>query len=89
VAEQLPNQLGGGLVDAARAAFTLGLQLTAAICAVIAMGLAVLVLALVRHVRGSQDQGGAGTIDPIERQDPDADPGRLSDRRSPRDSLRF
>jgi DHA2 family multidrug resistance protein-like MFS transporter len=56
VAARLPDQVGEGLVDAARAAFTQGLRLTAAICAVIAMGLTVLVLALLRHARGSDDQ---------------------------------
>jgi len=66
-AAQLPDQLGSDLVDAARAAFTQGLQLTAAICAVIALGLAAMGLALARHVR-AQGEGEAEpepSIEPI------------------------
>jgi MFS transporter, DHA2 family, multidrug resistance protein len=49
-ANQLPDQLGAALLDAAREAFTQGLRLTFAISAAIAVGIAVLVAALLRHV---------------------------------------
>jgi DHA2 family multidrug resistance protein-like MFS transporter len=41
VAERLPEQLGAALLGPAREAFTHGMQLSAAICAVIALGTAV------------------------------------------------
>jgi MFS transporter, DHA2 family, multidrug resistance protein len=50
-AHQLPDQVGGALIDAARAAFTQGLQLTAAIGAVVAIGIAILAATLLRRVR--------------------------------------
>jgi DHA2 family multidrug resistance protein-like MFS transporter len=49
VAEQLPAQLGAGLLDAAREAFTNGLQVTGVSAAVVA-GLAILAAALFRHM---------------------------------------
>jgi DHA2 family multidrug resistance protein-like MFS transporter len=49
-ADQLPDQLGAALLDAAREAFTQGLRLTFAISAAVAVGIAVLVAALLRHV---------------------------------------
>jgi DHA2 family multidrug resistance protein-like MFS transporter len=51
VAQDLPAELRGELVDAARAAFTPGLQLSAAICGIVAIALAAVVVALLRHVR--------------------------------------
>jgi DHA2 family multidrug resistance protein-like MFS transporter len=51
VAGQLPGQLGPALIDAAREAFTQGLHLAAAISAVGSIGLAILVLTLLRRVR--------------------------------------
>ena len=48
VAQQLPDQLGQGLVDAAHAAFTQGLQLTSTIGAVISLGVAVLAATMLR-----------------------------------------
>jgi DHA2 family multidrug resistance protein-like MFS transporter len=50
VAEQLSDQLGGPLVEAARQAFTSGLQLAFAISAAIAVGIAILVAVLLRGV---------------------------------------
>jgi MFS transporter, DHA2 family, multidrug resistance protein len=50
VAGQLPDQLGAALLDTAREAFTQGVQLSFAISAVVAVGIAVLVAALLRHV---------------------------------------
>jgi DHA2 family multidrug resistance protein-like MFS transporter len=58
LAEQLPDQLGAALVDAARAAFLQGLQLTAAISAAGAIGLAIFVAVVLRHVQtGSGPEG--------------------------------
>jgi DHA2 family multidrug resistance protein-like MFS transporter len=51
VAGQLPEQLGGALVDAAQVAFTNGLHLTAAIGAVISVGIAALATHLLRNAR--------------------------------------
>jgi MFS transporter, DHA2 family, multidrug resistance protein len=50
-ADGLPNQLGAGLLDAAREAFTQGLQLTAITSAAIVLGMAILAAVLLRHVR--------------------------------------
>jgi MFS transporter, DHA2 family, multidrug resistance protein len=51
VAERLPEQLGAALLGPARDAFTHGMQLTAAICAVIALGTAVVAARTIsRHV---------------------------------------
>jgi MFS transporter, DHA2 family, multidrug resistance protein len=52
-ASQLPQQLGTALLDAARAAFTQGLQVTAATGAALAVGLAIVAAALLRGVRPS------------------------------------
>jgi len=54
-AQQLPDQLGQKLVDAAHVAFTDGLHLTAAIGAVIALVIAALVAILLRDVRMGSD----------------------------------
>jgi DHA2 family multidrug resistance protein-like MFS transporter len=52
-AAQLPDQLGATVLDAARDAFTSGFNVAAAVAAPAALGLAVLALALLRHVRPS------------------------------------
>jgi MFS transporter, DHA2 family, multidrug resistance protein len=54
-AGQLPEQLGATLLDTARKAFTQGLQLSFAISAAVAVGIAILVAALLRHV-GAEPQ---------------------------------
>lgn len=51
VAGQLPEQLGGALVDAAQVAFTNGLHLTAGIGAVISIAIAALATHLLRNAR--------------------------------------
>ena len=57
VAGQLPGQLGAALVDAAREAFTAGLHVAATISAIGSIGIAVLVMTLLRHVRtGSEEE---------------------------------
>ena len=80
VAGQLPEQLGGALVDAAHVAFTNGLQLTAAIGAVISLGIAVLATHLLRNARpgggmeeeapategqGAEDRAGELVLQPV------------------------
>jgi len=50
-AEQLPDQLGARLIDAAREAFTHSLQLTAVTSAAIAVGIAILAAVLLRGVK--------------------------------------
>jgi DHA2 family multidrug resistance protein-like MFS transporter len=51
VAQQLPDRLGGELVSAAHSAFTQGLHITTAVGAVIAIGMAGLVLTMLRDAR--------------------------------------
>jgi DHA2 family multidrug resistance protein-like MFS transporter len=55
VAGQLPDQLGAALVDAARAAFIQGLQQSAAISAVGTVGIAVLVMVLLRRASSTSE----------------------------------
>jgi len=50
VAGQLPGQLGPALLSAAQEAFVMGLQLTSLIGTVVMIGLAILTLALLRHI---------------------------------------
>ena len=57
VAGQVPGQLGAALIDAARDAFTAGMHVAASISAIGAIGIAVLVMTLLRHVRtGSEEE---------------------------------
>jgi DHA2 family multidrug resistance protein-like MFS transporter len=57
VAGQVPGQLGPALIDAARDAFTIGLHVAATISAIGSIGIAVLVMTLLRHVRtGSEEE---------------------------------
>ncbi|HJT99933.1 MAG TPA: MFS transporter, partial [Actinomycetes bacterium] len=55
VAQQLPADVGAGLLDAAREAFTTGLQVTAGISAVVAIGIAVLATVMLRDVPRTGD----------------------------------
>jgi DHA2 family multidrug resistance protein-like MFS transporter len=57
VVGQLPGRLGTELLDAARQAFTQGLQLTFAVSAAVAVGGAILVVSLLRHVGASSERG--------------------------------
>jgi DHA2 family multidrug resistance protein-like MFS transporter len=52
VAGQLPGEIGTALLETARAAFVHGMQLTSAIAAVVAVGLAMLALAMLRSHDG-------------------------------------
>ena len=63
VATQLPGELGSDLIEAARRAFTDGLRITAAISAVLAMGVAVLCTILLRTVP-SRSEAEAGAEHP-------------------------
>jgi MFS transporter, DHA2 family, multidrug resistance protein len=57
VAGQVPGQLGIALIDAAREAFTAGLHVAATISAIGSIGIAILVMTLLRHVRtGSEPE---------------------------------
>jgi MFS transporter, DHA2 family, multidrug resistance protein len=64
VAGRLPGQLGPELIDAAREAFTRGLHLAAAISAVGTIGLAVLVVTLLRRVRTGSESHEQPDLDP-------------------------
>jgi DHA2 family multidrug resistance protein-like MFS transporter len=58
VVGQLPGRLGTELLDAARQAFTQGLQLTFAVSAAVAIGGAILVVSLLRHVGAGPEREG-------------------------------
>jgi MFS transporter, DHA2 family, multidrug resistance protein len=55
VAEELPNQVGAELLDAARESFTQGLRLTAVIGVVIVTSLAILAAVLLRRVSAGSE----------------------------------
>jgi DHA2 family multidrug resistance protein-like MFS transporter len=62
VADGLPDRLGAALLDAAREAFTQGLHVTAVTSAAIVLGMAILAVVLLRHVRtGSEPEDQADT----------------------------
>jgi DHA2 family multidrug resistance protein-like MFS transporter len=62
VAQQLPDRIGGELVTAAHTAFTQGLHITAAVGALIAIGMAGLVLTMLRNARtGAEPQAETGS----------------------------
>ena len=65
-AGQLSRELGAALLDTAREAFTRGLQVTAITSACIVVGMAVLVVVLLRHVRS------ASATEPQPGREPDA-----------------
>jgi DHA2 family multidrug resistance protein-like MFS transporter len=61
-ADQLPDQVGAELLEAAREAFTQGLQLTAITSATVVLGMAILAVALLRDVpTGSEPEDQADT----------------------------
>jgi MFS transporter, DHA2 family, multidrug resistance protein len=68
VAAQLPRDLGGALVDTAREAFVQGMQITSAIAAVVAIGLAILALVVLRSDRGPAAEPQAESAPRQERQ---------------------
>ena len=63
VADELPDQVGNVVLDAAREACTRGLQLTAITSAVLVTGLAVLVAMMLRKVR--PDSGDQADTEPV------------------------
>ncbi len=76
IAGQLPAQLSSTLVAAARDAFIQGLQLTAAISAVGAIGLAIFVATLLRHIQPSSEPAQeAAPADPVAIMKPSPDEG--------------
>ncbi|HSA57831.1 MAG TPA: MFS transporter, partial [Gemmatimonadaceae bacterium] len=56
LAQQLPGRDGAPLADAARQAFVRGLQLCAAISALVSVGLAVFVATALRHIRPASER---------------------------------
>jgi MFS transporter, DHA2 family, multidrug resistance protein len=64
VAGQLPGQLGPALIDAARDAFLQGLHLSSAISAIGSLGLAVLVVTLLRRVRTGSESEAQPALEP-------------------------
>ncbi|MGH2385883.1 MAG: MFS transporter [Candidatus Limnocylindria bacterium] len=64
VAGQLPGRLGPAVIDAAREAFTQGLHLAAAISAVGSIGLAVLVVTVLRGDRTGSKSEDRGDLEP-------------------------
>ncbi len=63
VALELPDPIGAELLDAAREAFTQGLQLAAATSAAVAAGLAILVGFLLRDLRSSSEPSDPGDLE--------------------------
>src|SRR5687768_12737704 len=69
VAAELPDQLGAALLDAARTAFIDGMQLTSLIAAVMAVGVALLAVTVLRSTgmpssEGEEPQGGSEVMPP-------------------------
>ena len=70
VAAELPDQLGAALLDAARVAFVDGMQLTSMIAAVMAVGVALLAVTVLRSTGmpspGADEQEGGSSVMPPE-----------------------
>jgi DHA2 family multidrug resistance protein-like MFS transporter len=68
VAGQLPGELGTAILNVARGAFVEGMVVTSAIAAAVAVGIAVLAVAMLRNVRsgGSEAEGDAGSEADVE-----------------------
>jgi DHA2 family multidrug resistance protein-like MFS transporter len=60
IAQQLPSQVGDALMQVARGAFVQGMQVAAGISLIVAIGVAILALVMLRHVPPSDE---AGTVD--------------------------
>jgi MFS transporter, DHA2 family, multidrug resistance protein len=71
VADQLPGQLGTAVLDAARDAFVQGMQVATTISAVIAVGVAILAIVMLRNVGSGADREAA--VDAAEAQARDND----------------
>jgi hypothetical protein len=57
VAEQLPSQLGAGLLVSARESFAQAFEVAAAISAVISLATAIVAVLLLRRVRTGEHEG--------------------------------
>jgi MFS transporter, DHA2 family, multidrug resistance protein len=79
VAAQLPAEVGAAVLATAREAFVLGMQLSAAIASVVALGLAIVALALLRDVRMT---AGAHGSDPHASDSHASDPGAWGEGRA-------
>jgi len=55
-ADGLPGELGSSLVEAAQDAFIQGMRVSSAIATVVAIGVAVLAVSMLRHVRSGADR---------------------------------
>jgi MFS transporter, DHA2 family, multidrug resistance protein len=56
VAERLPGRLGDGLVNAAQDAFVQGMRVSTALATVVAIGVAIVAVTMLRHVRSGVDR---------------------------------
>jgi DHA2 family multidrug resistance protein-like MFS transporter len=65
VAGRLPGDLGPTLIDAAQTAFTQGLHVAATISAIASIGLALMVVTLLRGVRASSEAEGEAELVPL------------------------
>jgi DHA2 family multidrug resistance protein-like MFS transporter len=63
VAGQLPGQLGFALLDVARDAFVQGMQVAATISAVLAVGVAILAVVMLRNVGSGADREAAADVE--------------------------
>jgi MFS transporter, DHA2 family, multidrug resistance protein len=70
VAQQLPAGVGAALLAAARESFTTGLQVTAGISAVVAVGIAVVATVMLRGVPTTAEAAEAGTAGPAAEVEP-------------------
>ena len=66
VADELPQRLGDELLEAAQAAFTIGLQVSALVSAVIAAGTAVVAAVLLRGLKMGSETGHASGLGAVE-----------------------
>jgi len=63
-ASRLPHEAAGVLLNAARSAFAAGMHVAATVSALLLVGVIVMVIALLRHVRPNGNAGGAAGPDP-------------------------
>jgi DHA2 family multidrug resistance protein-like MFS transporter len=63
VAESLPVQLGAAVLDVSRVAFVEGMQVAATISAVLAVGVAILAVVMLRDVGSGADREAAADLD--------------------------
>ena len=56
VAERLPGRVGDALVNAAQDAFVQGMRVSTAIATFVAIGVAILAVTMLRHVRSGADR---------------------------------